>query len=210
MADALQHLIERIRREAVTAGDEQASRLVAEAKDRAERVVKEAEAKAHALVEAAQREATALVERGRQTLEQAARDVLISVGHAIENVFSTLAEEHVSAALDVATVKDMLVKIAEAYVQRAGTEGRIEALVSPHDRDRLIEAFGAELRRALEGGVQVRADDSIVKGFRVSFAGERAYHDFTPAAIAGAMCQLLQPHLAAIVQRAALGEPSPA
>jgi V/A-type H+-transporting ATPase subunit E len=57
----------------------------------------------------------------------------------------------------------------------------------------------------LERGLELHTDDSITRGFKVSFRDNHLYHDFTVQAIADSVSQLLKPPLREIVQRVALG-----
>lgn len=203
MADELQALIERIQTEAVAKGEQQAAQLVAQARARAAELVREAEERARQIVEKAELDARQFTERSLQTLSQASRDLLITVGQGVENIISTLAVETVDEALTVETVRDMLVKMAEAYVRRSGRDRRIEILLSPEDQARLVEFFKDRYFDKVQKGLELRADGNIVKGFHVSFVDERVRHDFTREAIAEALAQFLRPHLADIVRRVA-------
>lgn len=203
MADELQHLIERIQREAVDTGEQQASQLVAQAKEKAASLVREAESQAAALIQKAEQDAQQYTERSRQTLQQASRDLLISVGQGVENILSNLALEAVDAAMTADTVREMLVKMADAYVGRGDRERRIEVLLSPADQDKLVAFFQERYRERLQQGLVIRGDERVFKGFQVSFDGGRVKHQFTPEAIAEALANFLRPHLAEIVYAAA-------
>ena len=49
--------------------------------------------------------------------------------------------------------------------------------------------------------MEIKADDSIISGFKVSLKGDNVQHDFSGEAITEAMCRLLRPHLAEIVKQ---------
>jgi V/A-type H+-transporting ATPase subunit E len=203
MAEELQHLIEQIRKEAVDAGEKQAAELVARAKEKAAAIVREAEAKAAALVEKAEKDARVFTERSQQTLSQAARDLLITVGHGVENIVSDLADEAVEEALTPELMARMIVKMAETYAERGGDTHRTEVLVGEKDQAELVRLFRDRYHHKLTEGLTIHADGKILKGFKVSFQGGRVYHDFTKEAIAESFANLLRPHLSEIVTRAA-------
>jgi V/A-type H+-transporting ATPase subunit E len=52
-------------------------------------------------------------------------------------------------------------------------------------------------------GLELHVDNEILKGFRVSFADDHAYLDFTNEAIADSLTAFLRPKLAEIVSRVA-------
>lgn len=198
----LQHLLEQIHREAVEKAQQEAERIVSAAKQKAASIVKEAETEAQGIVEKAQRDAEAFTQRSIRTLEQAARDLLITVGKGVENILSDLVAEAVDEALTIDVVKQMLIKIAEACAQREG-ESRIEILVSPDDEKELVKFFAERYRQKMLRGIELHVDKEIFKGFKVSFVEDYVYHDFTREAIADALSKFLRPHLAEIVSRVA-------
>jgi V/A-type H+-transporting ATPase subunit E len=203
MAEALQHLIERIQREAVDTGERQASDLVAKAKQQAAALVAEAEKKAEALLAKAKQDSEQYTERSLQTLRQASRDLLISVGQGVENIVSNLAAEAAEGSLTYETVQEMLVKLAEAYVGRTDRERRIELMVSPQDQARLINFFKDKYHDKLQQGLVIKGDERIFKGFKVALEGGHVTHNFTPEAIAESLSSFLRPHLAEIVYQVA-------
>lgn len=62
-------------------------------------------------------------------------------------------------------------------------------------------------KEAVERG-QLKVDESIEKGFKVSFRNDQVYQDVTAEAIAEALNELLRPHLGNIVKRVAIEDPS--
>ncbi len=203
MAVELQHLIDRLHREGIEKADQEAEQILAQARQRAAALVQEAEATATGRLEQAARDAQLYLERSTRTLEQSARDLLITVGQAVEGIVQDIVAEATDAALDPDTLKAMMVKIAQAYAERNGTERRIEFLISETDGQEILDFFAEQYRRHLVRGVTVTPDRGLIRGFRVVLEGERIYHDFTKTAIAEALANFLRPHLAEIVHRAA-------
>lgn len=203
MAIELQHLIDRINQEAVEKGEQEATRILARAREQAAALVREGEAAARAHLEKAEKDSEVFVERSTRTLEQAARDLLISVGQAVENIIADIVSDATDEALDPDTLKRMMVKMAQAYAERNGTESRIEVLVGKEDQSELLRFFARQYRHRLVRGLNIRADAGVRRGFRVVLDNDRVHHDFTRPAIAEALGNFLRPHLAEIVFRAA-------
>jgi V/A-type H+/Na+-transporting ATPase subunit E len=206
MAEELQHLIDRIQKDAVEAAEKQSTQVLAQAKEKAAAVVKEAEEKARAFLARAEKDAEAFTERSTRTLEQAARDLLISVGQGVENILADVVGDSVEKALRPEVLEQMLVKMAEAYASHQGDEGRINLLISPQDQQALVKYFAEQYKQRLVHGVELHVDSGIFKGFKVSFVNSRAYHDFTKEAIAEALVNFLRPQLSEIVHRVAREE----
>ena len=204
MSQDLQHLIDRIQSEAVAKAEEQAAELLSQAKEQAAESVKKAEQQAEALLAGAKQEAQRYTDRSVRTLEQVARDLLISVGASVQKIFDDLVRESLDDAIDIEVVKAMLVRMAEAYMSREGKERRIAVLVDPDDEKELAEFYAGRYREKLGDSIEIRPDGSIGKGFRVSLVDDHAQHDFSKEAIAEALSRFLRPHLSDIVLRVAL------
>lgn len=201
MAEELQHLIDRIQREAVETGEQKAAEQVAQAKEQAAALLREAEQKAHAIVQRAEQDARQYAERSQQTLQQAARDVLISVGQGVEAMLTRFAVESVGQAMTPELLKELLVKLVGSL---AGPEGsKTQVLVSPQDQAKLMALLQEKLRDQMQKGLVVTGDERIIKGFQVSLEGGRIKHQFTPESIAESLSAFLRPALADIVYKAA-------
>ena len=203
MTIELEHLISKINQEGVEKGEKQAAEILARAKERAAAIVAEAEAAAKAHMAKAERDSLVYVERGTRSLEQAARDLLIGVGQSIETMIQDIATSATDEALDPRTLKRMMVKMAQAYAEKNGTESSIELLIGEQDQAEIVKFFARQYRRRLVSGLNITIDHGVRKGFRVVLENERVYHDFSKPAIAEALGNFLRPHLAEIVHRAA-------
>jgi V/A-type H+-transporting ATPase subunit E len=202
MAEELQPLLEQIRKEGVEKAQKEAAELLAQAKEKAAQVVREAETKAKELVVKAEADAEIYTQRSTATLEQAARDLLITVGQGIEHIISELVAESTKEALKIEVLEQMMVKMAEACAASHG-ETRIELMISEADQKQLVKFFVDKYREKMIRGIELHTDKEILKGFKVSFADDHVYLDFTQEAIAESLTAFLRPQLAEIVGRVA-------
>ena len=202
MAEELQHLIERIRKEGVESGEKAAESLVAEAKQKAAKIVADAQKQAKDLVAKAETDSAAFAERGQATLRQAARDLLISVGGAIGKVVGGIVEAKVGAALTPDLMAQMLLKLAEAYAKDGGAGGMV-AMLGEADAAAVKAAFAKEYQNKLAAGIQIESRKEIFKGFHAAQKDGQVFHDFTKEAIAESLANFLRPELAQIVKKAA-------
>lgn len=199
MAEQLQHLIDRIRQEGVENGEKTAEALIADAKKKAAAIVAEAQKKAQEATAKAEADAKAFAERGRQTLQQAARDLLISIGGSVGRVVSGVVDAKVGAALTPETVGQMLVKLAASY----GPAENLTVALGEADAAALKGGVSKEVNDMLAKGLQIESDREIFKGFRLGTKGGQVFHDFTKEAIAESLANFLRPDLADVVKKAA-------
>ena len=202
MAEELQPLLDQIRKEGVEKAETEAAEILAQAKEKAAQTVRDAETKAKEMVAKAETDAEVFTQRSIATLEQSARDLLITVGQGIENIISEIVSESTQDALNINVLEQMLVNMAESCAEKQG-ETRIELLVSEADQKELVKFFAAKYSEKMGHGVELHVDSEILKGFKVSFADDHAYLDFTQEAIAEALTAFLRPKLAEIVGRVA-------
>jgi len=203
MAEELQNLIERIKKEGVANARKQAEAIVSKANAQASDLVKAAHEKAEAILKKAQSDTEVYTERSIKTLEQAARDVLISVGHGVERLFKDIIEKSLAKSLTPEELMRMIVAMVKAYTDQGMTETRVDVLVSPHDQEKIKELYMNEYRDILGKGVEIRSDDDIIKGFKISLKDGQVYHDFTLESIANVLSSFIQPKIAEIVHRVA-------
>ena len=203
MVDELQSLLERIQKDGVEQAEAEASRILQEAKDEARQIVAEAQREAEETIAKAQKDSEVFVERGTKALEQAARDVIISVQKKLERFLAESIKGTVTEALTPEVMAEMMVKLAESYGEHELNESRIDVLLSPRDQEQFVKLLMGKYRKSLGQGIEIRGDASVRRGFRISFKDENLYHDFTADAIAEALAGLLKSPLREIVKRAA-------
>ena len=200
MADDLQSLLDRIQKDGVDRAEAEGRRLLAEARDKADRLVAEAETRARRTLAEAEERATAFEARGRQALQQAARDTVLSVEEGIQRAFRGIVGRAVDQALTTDTLREMLVRVVRSYIEREGDCSGISLLI-PQERQAEIAAFFmGEFKEAIQKGLSIQGDPQVLSGFRVAMADDRLYHDFSREAIVDALCQFLRPQLAEIMR----------
>ena len=200
MAEDLQALMERIQKDAVDKAELEATSIISKAKEKAAEIVKAAEEEAKAKLEQADKDAEAFTERSERTLEQSARDLLLSVGKNLEKMILDLLSLQIEKSLDETTVKSMLLAIAKSY------SSDVEIDFSEADASKLTSFVMGEFAKQLKGGVKVESDKGVKFGFRVKLDQGKVSHEFTEAAMAESLSALLRPQLSKIVNKAAQGK----
>lgn len=201
MSESLEHLIERLQQEAVQEAESKAHAIVSNAQEKARAILEQAEQEKAAIIQSGREEAAAYSQRAEAQLHQAARDVLISVKRGIENVLELLVAEAVDEAMTIDVLQEMLGGMAQSCAEKAG-DHRLEFLLSPRDKEKLVAFFASRYREKMASGVKIRVDREIERGFKVAFKEGEVYLDFTNEAVAEALSLYLRPRLAEIVKTA--------
>jgi V/A-type H+-transporting ATPase subunit E len=196
MAEELKHLIEQIQKEGVDKAKEEAEKIISQAKEKAAKTVQEAERKAKEIVANAKSESEAFAARSTKTLEQAARDLFITVGQGCTKVATATLGKNVDATLSGDFLKTLILKAVETK------GGNLTVSVSEADKEALA-AFCAEESRKSGNEISLEADTEILSGFKVAFKDNHVYLDYTGEAIAEALSAFLRPELAKIASNVA-------
>ncbi|MDF7822483.1 hypothetical protein P4B35_00550 [Pontiellaceae bacterium B12227] len=192
MAEELKHLIEQIQKEGVEKANTEADSIISQAKEKAAKIVAEAEGKAQDALKKAETESAAFAERSVKTLEQAARDLLITVGQGCEKVITEVLGKEVDGALTGETLTKLITEVV--------TQGEGGAEVSVSEADKAgLTALCADIAKKSGKTVELDSDSEILSGFKVVFEGKNASLDYTGEAVAEALAAFLRPELAKTV-----------
>ncbi|MGM0646553.1 MAG: V-type ATP synthase subunit E family protein, partial [Thermodesulfobacteriota bacterium] len=186
----------------VEEAERQAEHIVSQAQQKAATIVREAEERKKSILEQAKRDAEIYTQRSQTTLEQAARDLLLTVANGIENILSDLVAEAVEESLDGDTLKALLTKVVDQCLHDQEVS-KWEIRLNPEDRKQLVHFFAQRYKERMHQGIELKDDQEILKGFQISFYDSHISLDFTADAVSEALSSLLQPHLAEIVTRVA-------
>ena len=199
MADELQHLLDRIQTDGVEKAEAESKTIIEEAKAKAAKILEDAGAAAKATRAQAEKDAEAFIRRAEQSLQQAARDTVLSVKSAVDSALEAL----VAKAADKEVTGDLLKSLIETAVKAYAEEGKPLDVIVPEARQEEFAAWAAAAFADAAGdGVDIKGDRTLAYGFRVSMADGRIQHDFSSEAITEALAKLLRPKLAEILKNA--------
>lgn len=192
MAEELKHLIEQIQKEGVEKANTEAGTIISQAKEKAAKIVAEAEEKAVESIRKAEAESAAFADRSVKTLEQAARDLLITVGQGCEKVVTETLGKEVDSALSGDLLEKMITEIV--------LQGQGGAAVTVSEADKAaLTALCANIAKQSGHAVDLSSSSEILSGFKITFEGENVSLDYSGEAIAEALAAFLRPELAKTV-----------
>jgi V/A-type H+-transporting ATPase subunit E len=203
----VQSLIERIRDQGVQAAQQEADRLLVEAKKQAADIIAQAKAEADAERAKAWAEIEAHRTASLDALQLAARDAVLDLKARVINRFEEFVRRAVvSATRDEQLVRDLVLvlagRAAEEFIQDKDIEVRIskallgEATLEEDGRQAILGLSSDMLRE----GLQLMADDEVEGGARVRLVNEKLEIDLSDRAVARLICQRMVPRFKAIVE----------
>lgn len=193
----LKELIDTIQREGVDKARQESESLLKQARAQADELVSAARARADELLAGTRREQERLERAGRESLQQAARDLMLKVRKQLETLFAALLKEKAGKALGD---KEIMAAIATLIANwTPGHQDEIEVLLPKERFDPMAKALRQALASRIAAGIEIRASADVTDGFRISEKDGNAYYDFSAASIAENLAVSLNPVMAGIV-----------
>ena len=195
MTQDLQQLLEKIQRDGVDKAQEEADKLLAEARAKAKSIIDAAHADAAKVKADTRKESEAFERRAEETVRQAARDTVLNVEKSITRLLERLLLKDVNTAFGENTnlIGELAAEAVRAYLNGKET---IEVATS----DKLAGAVRARLAALAAQGVTVVTDEATGAGFLIRLDKGRVEHAFTGAAVADTLARNLRPRLAALMK----------
>ena len=200
MAEELQSLLDRIQKDGVDKAEVQAEEIIADAKKKADTLLKDAQTEAENLIKKAEKDSLVFEERGKRSLEQASRDILISTETAITASLQSLVSNEVTKDLNDDTLKTLIETVVKTYSETGET--RLEVILSKEQQESVTDLFISKYKDAMDKGLKIKGSSDLIAGFKVQITERNIQHDFTVEAISEAFCHLLRPALIEIMRNA--------
>ena len=164
MENKIQELTDKIYREGVEKGNEEAQKLIAKAQEEAQKIVEDAHKKADSIVAAAHKSADELAENTKSELKLFAGQVV----NALKSEIATLVTDNI-VNIDVKAFvanKDYLNAFIVALASKWSVNEPI--VISTADAEDLTKYFAAKAKELLDKGVKIEQVNGIKTLFSVS------------------------------------------
>ena len=198
----LQELIDKIKKDGVSAAKTSAEKIISEAEEKAKQIVSDAEQQADKIVKNAKAETERMEKASEDAIKQAGRNLIISFRDGITNELSAIVQAETAAAYS----KDLLVKLIPETV-KAWSNNKEATDVSVLLSEKSLKELEGQLRSALKAeiakGLELKADKSLSAGFRIGINNGEAYYDYSAEAVSDLFSAYLNPRTAAIMKAAA-------
>ncbi len=199
MSQEIQGLIEKIQKEGIQAAQAKAREIESLAQNKASSLIEGAKAGADKIIAEARGEASKINDTTRAALQQAARDMVISVKKEISDMLNSLITSKLNAAFTPEELSKIILAAIKGY--SLGTGGEIILQVSKEDLKKM-ESFLGELKEQAKKNIEIKASDAIASGFIISFDSGRSQFDFSDKALAEYIGSYLKPKLNDLLRQA--------
>ena len=198
----LQELIDKIKKDGVTAAEKQAAQIIADAEKKAESIKKNAEDQAAQIIKDAKAETQRMEKASDEAIVQAGRNMLISFKDSLIAELDGL----IKAETEKAASKDVLSKLVpetvKAWVKNTDAS-ELSVLLSEKDLKALQSSFTTKLKAEIKKGLEIKPDKTITAGFRIGVKNGAAFYDYSAEALSEMFAAYLNPKVAALLKVAA-------
>lgn len=189
----LDDLIQKIKSEGIEEAERKSEEIISEARLTASKILDKAREEAEVIAKEAEEEIEKKESISRKALEQAARDIILSIRTSLTELFDSLIKREYQNVLSGKTLETVLIKLIEGWQKDEMGELNIELLLSESDRNALLEGFLSRLNKEIKAGIELKVHPNIEGGFRIGMKGSHVYYDFTDEGIADVLAEYLNP-----------------
>lgn len=197
MVEDIKGLIEKIHQEGVKAAEEKAKDIENNARHQSEEIIAQAKKSAEVLINDAREEIARMQKASQVLLEQAGRDLLLSLKTEISAMLNRVIVSQAQEALG----SDELNKLITMLVKNA-EQGEIIISLNQKDLQKLGKGFLRKLSDTVKKGITLKPAKDISAGFIISYDGGKSHFDFSDKGLAEYLGNYLKPELAKLLQKA--------
>ncbi|MDI6606104.1 MAG: hypothetical protein QME65_03055 [Candidatus Omnitrophota bacterium] len=198
MTEDIKGLIEKIREEGVKAAQDQARQIEEEASRRAQELVDKARQEARKIIAEANQQAARKEESTKALLQQAGRDLMLSLKKEIDAMLNRLIVAQVAEVLSPEELIRIITLLVKDY--RGKEDGDTIITLKKADCEKLNKGFLVKLKEEAKKGIVLKASEEINGGFIISFDAGKSHYDFTDRALAEYLSIYLKPQLSQILE----------
>lgn len=200
MQDKLQEITEKIYREGVSRGNEEAEKIIAEARNESVRMTEKAEEEARQIIAAAEKKAGEIIKNAESEIKLSFRLSLNSFKQEIENkiAFKIIDEPVSEAFADKGFLAGLIEIITEKWAQKgddAGFEIHMPEELMPDIEKYLRE----KIQKTLSDKIMLYPDKQAGKGFEIHPSGREYKISVSDSNMADFLREFIRPRLAELL-----------
>lgn len=203
MPEELKELIAKIKEEGIMAAEEKAREIENRARAKADEILANANKKAQTLLSEAKTKASQDAQKTKALLDQAGRDLLLSLRKEINAMLERLIISETGSALSAAELHRIIAELIKTRSDKSGEE--VIVSLKKGDLEILEKKFLSKLKEETRKNIVLKPSSEIRAGFTISFDGGKSCYDFSDKALAEYIGQYLKPKLNEILKSAVAG-----
>jgi V/A-type H+-transporting ATPase subunit E len=165
MDQKLQELTEKLFHEGVTKGNEEAEKIVENARLKAKAILAEANAKAKTMLADAKKKGIELDKNTKSELQLASQQMISALEQEVVSLVNgAIVEASLKEAIDD---KAFIQRVIHSAVSNWAPHQDLLVVVSPDDQKEIESFFAANAKKLLDGGLIIESANNIKAGFQI-------------------------------------------
>ena len=199
MAEELQGLLDRIHKDGIQKAETEKKNLIAEANKEADAIVKKAKTEADNIIKKAKANATKEDEKAKASIQQSARDIIITLKAELLTRLNSCVKDLVSDAMTPALMSDIIAKMTDTFAKTSGAKADLTLIFSAKDLDKMTQHFKKNLADNLQKQPEIFQGHDFSGGLQIGFKGSDVFLDFSDNALTDIISGYVGTRLAAIL-----------
>ena len=199
MAEELQGLLDRIHKEGIQKAETEKKDLITQAQKEADAILKKAEINASNIIKKAQEKSIREEEKAKASIQQASRDIIITLKTELLERLNLCVKDLVSKAMTPVLMSDIIAKMADTFAKTSGKNADISLIFSAKDLDKMTQHFKKNLTNNLKNQPKIFAGNDFSAGLQIGFKGSDVFLDFSDNALTDIISGYVGSRLASIL-----------
>jgi len=197
MPEEIKDLIEKIQEEGIKVAEDKAKALELEARRKAGQILNNAQAEAEKILAEANEKVSRMEQGAKVSINQAGRDLILSLKEKIDSMLQRLIQASVSEALSPPEMARILVDL----IKKSGSHAKedIVVLLKKDDLEKMEREFLSRIKEETKKGIILKPAQDIGAGFMISFDAGNSHFDFTDKTLAEYLGSFIKPYLRQIL-----------
>ncbi len=193
----LDALVSKLQTEGVDKANAKGAAIVDKATKDAEAILAQAREEADALMAKARSEAEQYQRNAVSAIELAGRDMVLSLKARVKELFDSALRTSIAAELDdEGLLRDLIATLINSWTR----ERTVEIQLNEKRMLQLLKIVQSAVKEEFRGGVELKTNRSITRGFRLFLKEDEVNYDFSDETILEALRSSLNPGIAKLVK----------
>ena len=199
MTGEIQGLLEQIRKDGIELAEARKKQILSDAEKQAEMIISEAKKNAENMVKAAEEEARINEKKCNAAVQQAARDVLISLQTELQKRLERLVRGTLEEAISPEIMGTLIREMACRYLD-SDQNSNLEILLSEQNAEKLESMLKSGLVSDLKKNPEIKISSNISAGLKIGVKGSDLFFDFSDDALTEIICSYAGQKLEKIIR----------
>ena len=198
----LQELIDKIKKDGVTAAEAKAAEIIESANKKAESIISAAQEKSSEIIKKSKAETERMEKASEEAITQAGRNMLLSFKDSLIKELDSLILSETAAAESKTVLEKLVPETVKAWAKNADAS-ELSVLLNEKDLKELEKSLTSSLKAEISKGLEIKPDKTLSAGFRIGVKNGAAFYDYSAESLAEMFAAYLNPKVAALLKNAA-------